>query len=57
VETGQLAIVGCFLPLAFLLRRTWLYRRMVLIGGSWLIALIAGIWLAERVLNLKLITR
>ncbi len=57
VETGQLAIVGCFLPLAFLLRRTWLYRRMVLIGGSWLIALIAGIWLAERVLDFKLITR
>jgi hypothetical protein len=37
VEIGQLAIVLLFLPLAWLLRRTWFYRRVVLAGGSGLI--------------------
>ncbi|MBX3619612.1 MAG: HupE/UreJ family protein [Rhizobacter sp.] len=55
VEGGQLAIVAVFLPIAFALRRTWLYRRVVFIGGSLLIALLAGVWLAERVGNFKLL--
>ena len=55
VECGQLAIVGVFLPLAFALRRTVFYRRAVLVGGSLLIATIAGIWLAERAFNFKLL--
>ncbi len=55
VEVGQLTIVSAFLPLAFGLRRTWLYQRLVLVSGSLLIALIAGIWLAERVFNFKLL--
>lgn len=55
VEGGQLAIVAAFLPLAFVLRRHWVYQRLVLIGGSLLIATIAGIWLAERVANFKLL--
>jgi hypothetical protein len=55
VELGQLAIVGLFLPTAFLLRGTWAYRRIVLGGGSALIALIAGIWLVERAFNLALL--
>ena len=55
VESGQLAIVGAFLPLAFLLRRTWLYRRMIFAGGSALIALIAVVWMVERGLALKLL--
>jgi len=54
VEGGQLAIVAVFLPVAFALRRTWFYRRAVLVGGSLLIALIAAAWLAERALDLKL---
>ena len=54
VELGQLAIVAAFLPLAYALRRSWFYRRVVLVGGSLLIALLAGVWLAERALNLKL---
>ena len=54
VETGQLAIVAVFLPVAFQMRRTWLYRRMLFIGGSALIALIATVWLLERSLDLKL---
>lgn len=53
VETGQLAIVAVFLPLAFWLRHTVFYRRGVFVIGSLLIALIAGIWLAERVFNFK----
>lgn len=55
VELGQLAIVLVFLPLAFLLRRGLFYRRVVLTGGSALIALVAVVWLAERVLDLKLL--
>jgi hypothetical protein len=55
VECGQLAIVAAFLPLAWRLRRSGFYRRAVLLGGSWLIALVATVWLAERVGNVKLL--
>ena len=54
VETGQLVIVGAFLPLAYATRRTWLYRRMVLAGGSAAIALVATVWMVERVFDVKL---
>ena len=56
VETGQLAIVAGFLPLAFLLRNSALYRKGVFVGGSFLTMLVALVWLAERTLNLKLIS-
>lgn len=56
VEGGQLAIVSAFLPVAFALRATWLYRRLVFIGGSLAIAVVAGIWLVERAFNMKIIT-
>ena len=55
VEVGQLAIVALFLPLAYLLRRTWLYRQLVFVGGSLLIAAIALLWLGERVFNFKVL--
>jgi hypothetical protein len=55
VEGGQLAIVAVFLPLAFALRRTAFYRRTVLVGGSLVIAALAGIWMVERVFVVKLI--
>lgn len=55
VEAGQLAIVAAFLPLAFALRRSLFYRRAVMLGGSLAIALLAGVWLVERVFDLKLI--
>ena len=55
VEVGQLAIVTAFLPLAFALRRTAFYRQGVRVAGSLLIAASAGVWLAERVFNLKLL--
>jgi hypothetical protein len=56
VEIGQLTIVAVFLPLAFLLRKTWFYQRAIFRGGSMLIVLIAAIWLIERAFNLKLIS-
>jgi hypothetical protein len=56
VELGQLAIVAVFLPLAFAARRTVAYRRVVLVGGSAVIAAIAAVWLCERLFDLKLIS-
>ncbi|MGK5047180.1 HupE/UreJ family protein [Janthinobacterium sp. GB4P2] len=55
VELGQLAIVAVFLPVAWLLRKTWLYRQ-VLTVGSLAIALVACVWLVERVADIKLIS-
>ncbi|HEX9173513.1 MAG TPA: HupE/UreJ family protein [Telluria sp.] len=55
VEVGQLVIVACFLPAAYLLRNTLLYRKGVFVGGSVLSLLVALVWLAERVFNLKVI--
>jgi hypothetical protein len=48
VELGQLAIVAVVLPLAFALRSTRAYRRVLLPGGSLAIAIVALAWLGER---------
>jgi hypothetical protein len=48
VEAGQMAIVVAFVPIAFGLRTTRLYRRGVLTVGSILVALIAGWWFVQR---------
>ncbi|OGA04749.1 MAG: hypothetical protein A3I00_00400 [Betaproteobacteria bacterium RIFCSPLOWO2_02_FULL_64_12] len=56
VEVGQLAIVSAFLPLAFMLRASWLYRRLLMTGGSLVVAAIALVWLVERALNVKLLS-
>ena len=53
VETGQVAIVAAFLPLAYLARRTGFYRAVVLKGGSWFIAALASLWFLERSLNVR----
>jgi hypothetical protein len=55
VEAGQLAIVSLFLPVAYGLRRTLLYRRVILLGGSALICMLAAVWFVERAFNLKLL--
>ena len=55
VELGQLAIVALFLPLAFWLRRSALYRRGVLVGGSLLIAALAAVWFVERAFDMRLL--
>ena len=56
VEIGQLAIVAVFLPLAYLMRNSVLYRKGLFMGGSFLTMLVALVWLAERAFNLKLIS-
>ena len=48
VELGQLAIVAAFLPLAYLIRRSWSYPRLVLTGGSLAVIAIALVWFTER---------
>jgi hypothetical protein len=55
VEIGQITIVALFLPLAFLARHTMVYRKGVLGAGSFAIALLALVWLAERGLDIKLL--
>ena len=52
---GQLAIVALFLPAAFLARRHPLYRRLVFAGGSLAIALVASLWMLERIFDLKIL--
>lgn len=54
VEIGQLAIVATFLPLAYLIRRSWSYPRLVLTGGSLAVIAIALVWFAERAFDLQL---
>lgn len=51
VEAGQLAIVAAVLPLIFGLRNLRIYHRVVIHGGSYLIALVAIFWLVERIEN------
>ena len=52
VELGQLAIVAVFVPLAFAARKTSFYRHLTL-AGSAAIALLATVWLLERMLDVK----
>lgn len=56
VELGQVAIVALFFPLAYALRASWFYQRLLLQGGSAALTLLALIWLSERALDLKFIT-
>ena len=57
VEVGQVAVVAAFLPLAFAVRASWFYRRVVLVGGSAVIALLAVVWLGERALDVELLAQ
>ncbi len=50
VELGQLAIVGVFLPVAFLFRGTKFYRFGALYGGSAAAGLVALRWFLQRAL-------
>jgi hypothetical protein len=54
VELGQLAIVAAFLPLALLVKRVGYYRPLAA-GGSVAIALVASVWLAERLFDFKVL--
>lgn len=55
VEIGQLAIVAVFVPLAYAARRSIAYRKVGLVGGSIVIAVLALVWFVERAFALKLI--
>lgn len=50
VEIGQFLILLLLFPIAYGLRKTRFYRQFVLMGGSVLIALVATVWLVQRVL-------
>ena len=52
VELGQLAIVAAFLPLAFAVRASWGYRRVLVAGGSFAIVAVASVWLVGRALDI-----
>jgi hypothetical protein len=55
VELGQLAVLAAVLPLAFALRTMRFYRRNLLYGGSALIALLAAIWMTERLFDVRVL--
>jgi len=55
VELGQLAIVAVFLPIAYSMRGTRIYQRVIMVGGSLVVAMIALLWLVERAFNLSLL--
>jgi hypothetical protein len=52
VEIGQEAIVIAFLPIAYLLRKTWFYRVVVLRCGSVVIVAIAAGWFVQRAFDI-----
>ena len=56
VELGQFAVVAAFLPLAYFTQSQPIYRRVGLIGGSAIIAIVASIWFVERAFAVKLIS-
>ncbi len=49
VESGQLVVAALFVPIAFALRETWFYRRVVLGFGSIAVASIGFLWLTQRI--------
>ncbi len=55
VELGQLALVSVFIPLVWRLRAGLFYRRLIMGGGSFAIAVIALIWFSERAFLMKLL--
>lgn len=55
VELGQLAIVLGLLPISYLTRNTHSYRNIVFRAGSFLIAVVATVWMYERIFNLEIL--
>jgi hypothetical protein len=55
VETGQLAIVFVFVPIAFALRRTHFYQQVALRYCSLVIAVLAAAWFFERALDRRIL--
>ena len=55
VEIGQMSIVFLFLPIAYKIRNSFMYQKLIFITGSVIIALLASVWFTERAFNLKLL--
>lgn len=55
VELGQLAIVAVFLPIAYLVRSSKFYELAILKLGSIAIAIVAAIWMLERIGNFEIL--
>ena len=55
VEFAQLGVAALFLPLAFMLRETRLYRPLLLFGGSLVIAVLGLAWFVERAFDRNLL--
>jgi hypothetical protein len=51
VEIGQESVVLPLILLAFSIRNTRFYRIGIMRVGSWIIMLVAGLWLSQRVFN------
>jgi len=54
VEIGQISILSIYIPLSYLMRRTWFYKYIIFYVGSILIICIASVWFVERVFNMDL---
>ncbi len=55
VEAGQFAIVVLLLPLTYMIRSTLLYRKWIFSGGSVAAALIASVWMTERITGVEVV--
>ena len=55
VELGQLAIIMAVLPLLYAVRKQEFYKPVLMQRGSYVIALIATIWLFERISEVSII--
>jgi hypothetical protein len=53
VAIGQLVVVAVLLPLLYLIRRTRLYRKVVLPVAAWFMILLSIVWVVERAFGLK----
>jgi hypothetical protein len=55
VEIGQVAIVSVFVPLAYAVRATAVYRRVILVAGSVVILMLAMVWFVERAFVVRIL--
>ena len=56
LEVGQLMIVAVATTVLFTFRQWSGYRRVVLVGGSLVAIVVAGLWLIERTANVSILS-
>jgi HupE / UreJ protein len=56
VEFAQTLIILLFIPIAFLLRHTFYYRKVILLGGSFITAILSCIWMVEQMFKISVIS-